>query len=336
MKIFISVAAYQDPMLLETIGSAYVNAKFPQNLIFGVLDQSDEPLEINKIKFRDQIKFEHIIPLLAKGPCWARRRIQNFITDEKYYLQIDSHTLFQKNWDELLINYHNWCEKSLGKSFVISGYPRSFEILKILHAKENSYKMKIGHKDTLAITFREERIFEDGHYSMQKNVKAGSYSPVKGLLVGGGFIFGRSEFVSQVPYDEMLYFHGEELNIALRLFTNGWAVVHIPRVPLFHQYTDVKTLTRKMHWNPEDELNRKKKWHELDKESKYRLSQIIEGNIQGEYGLGSIRTLEEFSQKCGLDILNKKVIDHDCAINGYWLEEINNKIDFKEIEIKNK
>ena len=96
MKIFISIASYQDPMLLETIASAYVNASNPENLIFGILDQSDDPIDIKRIKFKEQIIFEHVEPSIAKGPCWARRRIQNFITSEDYYLQIDSHTLFQK------------------------------------------------------------------------------------------------------------------------------------------------------------------------------------------------------------------------------------------------
>jgi len=41
MKIFISIASYQDPMLEITIKSAYENASFPENLIFGVCDQSN-------------------------------------------------------------------------------------------------------------------------------------------------------------------------------------------------------------------------------------------------------------------------------------------------------
>ena len=57
MRIFVSIASYQDPMLFETLASAYVKAKYPENLTFGVLDQSDEPLDIKKITFSNQICF---------------------------------------------------------------------------------------------------------------------------------------------------------------------------------------------------------------------------------------------------------------------------------------
>ena len=338
MRIFVSIASYQDPMLFETLASAYVKAKYPENLTFGVLDQSDEPLDIKKITFRNQIKFEHIDPSIAKGPCWARRRIQESLTDEDYYLQIDSHTLFQQGWDELLLTYFNWIKKGLKHNFVITGYPRSFKIMKALHTKDNVYQMNIGHPHTLGITFREERLFEDGHYSMQKNFKPkNSVSrPLRGLLVGGGFIFSGSNFPKEIPYDEKLYFHGEELNLALRLFTNGWDIVHIPRIPVFHQYTDVNNLTRKLHWNPEDESNRPVKWYDLDKKSKQRLTDIIKGEITGTYGLGKKRSLQEFSELCGLDILNKEVIDHEIATKGRWMKELDFGENFEEIEIKNK
>jgi len=338
MKIFISIASYQDPMLLETIASAYLNASSPENLIFGILDQSDDPIDIKKIKFKGQIIFEHVEPSIAKGPCWARRRIQDFMTSEDYYLQIDSHTLFQKDWDHLLLSYFNGIKLEIKENFVITGYPRSFKIQNVLGSRNNVYQLNVGHSKTLGITFREKRLFEDGHYSMQKNLnpKNNTSKPLRGLLVGGGFIFSAASFPKVIPYDDKLYFHGEELNLALRLFTNGWKVVHIPRVPLFHQYTDVNNLTRKLHWNPEDEINRPIKWHELDKKSKNRLSQIILGEIKGVYGLGKEKSLMEFSELCGLDILNKRVLDHDRAVNGRWLEELKLKKGFEAIEIKNK
>ena len=39
MKIFISIASYQDLLLPITINSAYTNAKFKENLRFGIIDQ---------------------------------------------------------------------------------------------------------------------------------------------------------------------------------------------------------------------------------------------------------------------------------------------------------
>ena len=63
MKIFISIASYQDPLLKATINSAYNNAENPENLIFGICDQSNEPLDTKSFSFSDQIKslIQHIL-----------------------------------------------------------------------------------------------------------------------------------------------------------------------------------------------------------------------------------------------------------------------------------
>tara|TARA_B100001057_G_scaffold367970_1_gene371396 strand:- start:1167 stop:2174 length:1008 start_codon:yes stop_codon:yes gene_type:complete len=320
-KIFISVASYQDPLLLETLCSAYQNAENKDNLVFGVCEQADNGINVQSINFKDQIKYELLDPLMAKGPCWARARIQHFISNEDYFLQIDSHTIFAKNWDEILINYHAWLEKCLENNFVITGYPRGFKPNK----KLDNFELNTSYKKTLGITFREKRMFEDGYYSMQKSFPANTNLPARGLLIAGGFIFARREFVSLIPYDPKFYFHGEELSVALRLYTNMWDVVHIPKIPLFHLYTDVDNMIRKLHWDPEDDKNRAIKWNELDKLSKLRLGDLINNNLQSPFGLGKLRSIEDFGILSGVDLINKKIVDEEVATNSFCFEEIESK-----------
>jgi len=38
-KIFIQIASYRDPELLPTLNSALCNAKYPENLTFGIVWQ---------------------------------------------------------------------------------------------------------------------------------------------------------------------------------------------------------------------------------------------------------------------------------------------------------
>ena len=71
MKIFISIASYQDLLLPITINSAYTNAKFKENLRFGIIDQCKVKLDFSKAKLKDQISYIHIDPKDARGPCWA-------------------------------------------------------------------------------------------------------------------------------------------------------------------------------------------------------------------------------------------------------------------------
>ena len=332
MKIFISIASYQDPLLLETLHSAYENAENKDQLRFVVCEQAETGIDLQSIEFKQQIEYELIPPIIAKGPCWARARIQNFITNEQYYLQIDSHTIFSKNWDRILISYHKWIEGSLKNNVVITGYPRAFKPNKDL----TSFELDTKYKKTMGLTFHENKLFDDGYYSSQKGFPAGTDRPSKGLLVAGGFIFAKSNFVNEIPYDSKFYFHGEELNLALRLFTRGWDVAHIPRVPLFHLYTDVENLPRKHHWDPDDEKDRIIKWDTLDKLSKERLANLIHNQIEGSFGLGSIRTIQEFSDICGIDLLTKEVIDAGLATDGFPFTEIKSDIaPFETVAIDN-
>lgn len=331
-KIFISVASYQDPLLLETLCSAYENAENKDALIFGVCEQADSGIDIQSINFKNQIKYELLDPVMAKGPCWARARVQQLITNEEYFLQIDSHTIFAKSWDRILLNYHTWLAKCLENNFVITGYPRSFKPNKEL----TSFELNTAYKETLGITFREKRMFEDGYYSMQKSFPANTELPARGLLIAGGFIFAKKAFVTLIPYDPKFYFHGEELSVALRLYTNMWDVVHIPRIPLFHLYTDVENMIRKLHWDPEDEKDRAIKWNELDRLSKSRLGQLINQKLEPPFGLGSLRSIKDFGALSGVDLINKKIVDEEVATNSFCFEEIESKIQpFHSIDFKN-
>ena len=83
MSIFISIASYQDPLLVSTIFSAYNNAKDKDDLVFSICDQSDNGIAINEVAFSNQIHYEHVDPLFSKGPCWARHRAQSFFNDEE-------------------------------------------------------------------------------------------------------------------------------------------------------------------------------------------------------------------------------------------------------------
>ena len=331
-KIFISVASYQDPLLLETLCSAYENAENKDALVFGVCEQADCGIDIQSINFKNQIKYELLDPVMAKGPCWARARVQQLMTDEEYFLQIDSHTIFTKSWDKILLSYHSWLEKCLENNFVITGYPRGFKPNKEL----TSFDLNTAYKETLGITFREKRMFEDGYYSMQKSFPANTELPAKGLLIAGGFIFAKRAFVTLIPYDPKFYFHGEELSVALRLYTNMWDVVHIPRIPLFHLYTDVENMIRKLHWDPEDEKNRAIKWNELDKLSKSRLGLLINQKLEPPFGLGSLRSIKDFGSLSGVDLINKKIVDEEVATNSFCFEEIQSKTEpFNSIDFEN-
>ena len=321
MKIFISIASYQDPLLESTINSAYRSSKNPQNLVFGVCDQSNHPLKIENFLFKDQIHYEHIDPLLSEGPCWARAKIQEKFSNEKYYLQIDSHTQFEEDWDSYLIKYIDKIQTIESKEHqcpIITCYPRAFEVIDYENLK---FSMDLEDKNTHVITFREDSMFIKENFCRQ--IGAISDKEIThGFLLAAGFMFTTSEFVKKIPYDPNFYFYGEEISLMLRAFTRGFGIFHIPKAPLFHLYTDVSDIKRKLHWQSDEDKNRDIKWHQREEISIKRLAKVINNEITNEFGLGSFKSLKDYERLSGIDLKNMKVIDKQKAFTSEFISKL--------------
>ena len=324
MSIFISIASYQDPLLVSTIFGAYNNAKNKDELIFSICDQSDDPINIDDLDFADQVRYEHVNPVFSRGPCWARHRAQTFYQEEDYFLQIDSHTQFLPNWDELFkeallkIEAAGLTDGYFAKP-IITSYPRSF---KVLDFERGLFELNTGDKHTQVITYRKDSLFSRGSFSRQIGIPTKHTEITHAYLMAAGCIFTRGKFVKDIPYDPNYYFYGEELSMALRAFTHGFSFFHIPDVPLFHLYTDVSNIPRKLHWDPEDDANRAIKWHELEQKSLDRLDDLFAGKIEGSMGLGSQRSLKDYAVISGVDLKNKIVLNLEQATESAFLESV--------------
>jgi hypothetical protein len=326
MSIFISIASYQDPLLVSTIFAAYNNARDKDNLVFSICDQSDNPIEISNFKFANQIRYEHVDTLFSKGPCWARHRAQSFYRDEEYFLQIDSHTQFLPNWDILFQEAFLKIEaKGVNDDYfekpIITSYPRSFQVIDFDKGDKAFFELNNGDKHTQVITYRKDSLFSRGSFSRQIGVPTKYTEITHAYLMAAGCIFTRGRFIEDIPYDPNYYFYGEELSMALRAFTHGYSFFHIPDVPLFHLYTDVSNLPRKLHWDPEDDKDRAVKWHELEKKSLDRLDDLFAGNIVGSMGLGSKRSLKDYAV-ISIDLRNKEVLNLDQATKSDFLTSV--------------
>ena len=328
MSIFISIASYQDPLLVSTIFSAYENAENKSDLIFSICDQSDNEIKINEIKFSKQIHYDHVDPLFSKGPCWARHRAQNFFNGEDFFLQIDSHTQFAPRWDSIFIEQLekiSAIQKNDGyfKKPIITSYPRSF---KVKDFEKGLFELNVGDKHTQVITYRKDSLFLKGSFSRQIGIPTKHNDITHAILMAAGCIFTKGSFVKEIPYDPNYYFYGEELSMALRAFTHGYSFFHIPDVPLFHLYTDTSDLPRKLHWDPEDDKKRAVKWTELDKKSLNRLDDLFARKVEEPMNLGFERSLGDYAAISGIDLKNKVVLDIEKATKSSFLESLDWKI----------
>ena len=328
MSIFISIASYQDPLLVSTIFSAYENAENKNDLVFSICDQSDNAIKVNEIIFSDQIHYDHVDPLFSKGPCWARHRAQSFFNEEDFFLQVDSHTQFAPKWDSIFIKQlekisANQEIDEYFKKPIITSYPRSF---KVLDFEKGLFELNTGDKHTQVITYRKDSLFLKGSFSRQIGIPTKHTDITHAILLAAGCIFTNGAFVKEIPYDPNYYFYGEELSLAMRAFTNGYSFFHIPDVPLFHLYTDTSDIPRKLHWDPEDDQKRAIKWTELDKKSLNRLDDLFADKVEEPLCLGKERSLEDYALISGIDLKNNLVLDIEKATESSFLESLDWKI----------
>ena len=57
------------------------------------------------------------------------------------------------------------------------------------------------------------------------------------------------------------------------------------------------------------------KWRVLQEKSKKRISQIIQQDLKGSFGLGNERSLNDYKEFSGIYLKNKKIVDKEKAFN---------------------
>jgi hypothetical protein len=101
-KIFISIAAFEDPGLIQTMNNALGKATNPDRISFGLaLNYKTEP---SFEMFKNKISIVRDSDFIRPGIVRMRSEIRNLIDDEEYFLSIDAHTDFLRGWDSRLID----------------------------------------------------------------------------------------------------------------------------------------------------------------------------------------------------------------------------------------
>lgn len=300
MTILVNIASYKDALLWKTVDDCLSNAFYSENIRFAIVDQTVTPYNIRSHIHCDKISYFHFHPDLSRGPCYARSIAHSFYAGEDYVLQIDAHTIFDKDWDLYLIKALNECQK-FSEKCILSSYPQEFNITEdgIIKKQKPDYITVFKPKEDAVITNENPSFSFRGH-----NIK--SSTPAVGIHVAGGFIFAPGNFFQEIPYDPALYFIGEEQNIAIRAYTHGWDIYHYPGIPVYHLYHSNNS--RPLHWDKGEDTNRPIKWYTLRDRSRKRLADLLFNNENlGVYGLGRTRSLIDYNVLSGIDYINKKI-----------------------------
>ena len=299
MSVFISLAAYCDPVLGFTLRRALATARQPERLHFGVVDQSPQamPAADCAVLKPARLSYVNIEPPYARGPCCARAIAMSLYDGEDWFFQIDSHMDFDLHWDERLIGQAQALLRGR-KGVVLSAYPNAFVF-------EGQRPVRRPTTDkVLAHVLKPGATFEPGHPVLAFEAQpVDQDQPLPGFHLAAGCLFAPGSFVQAFPYDPWFYFHGEEQALAARLFTHGWDIFHVPGLPVYHLYNTGESGAppRPMHWDESQQAGRDQAWWDLEQRSRNRLTALLAGAPLGAYGLGQERTMRDYAAFSGID-----------------------------------
>lgn len=297
-KIFISIASYKDPLLENTIKEAYSKARHKDNLVFGILEQNFETDSINldNFEFKNQIRYSRVDPELSKGVCWARSIVQGMYDNEEYYFQIDSHMLFEENWDEYFISCFTELKRYHDKP-IITGYPLNFN--SDTFEKESPYP-----EDRIAVILTNNKRQRDKHFVTlgfsppwgHVNYKT-PHKMIHGYYIGACCLFAEGIFVKEIPYDDSIFFGGEEPMLTLRAWTHGYNIFHVGNLHVYHCWQRNYRVGVHNDLAPgRNEIHRKN--------TKNYIQRMIRGEITGRYGIGNVRSVQQYIDFSGIDYFN--------------------------------
>jgi len=321
--IFISIASYRDPELLPTLRDAIANAKKPERLRFGICWQKDDTETLSE--FTDDLRFKAIkVPYEeSKGACWARNMIQDLYNGETYYLQLDSHHRFTKNWDVTLIKMLKALKKKGHKKPLLTAYLPGFD-------PKNDPNGRVNEVWNLEF----DRYLPEGPIFIKPHTLPNwkeLTEPFPSRFLSAHFIFTLGQWAKEVKYDPYYYFHGEEPSLAARSFTHGYDLFHPHEVIIWHEYIrsgKVKQWDDDREWSKKNSISY----------SRYRhihgMGNELEGSLTDieKYGFGTERTLEEYERYAGVKFATRQVHKHTAEYKllpvpqDNWEENLLNKI----------
>jgi hypothetical protein len=305
--IFVGIASYCDKELDHTLTDLFAKAKFPDSLYVGLVNQEKKAIRdapaLSRWRHHPNVRLMEFDPEESKGAGWARSLIAKMHRGEKYYMQLDSHHLFVRNWDaasvDLLKRLHKKAPKPILTSYV-NNYPENTTDTSKL-VKELPWRMTAGHWMKPFTGIRPKKI-QYLPAPIEAHIMKGVTQPDPQVTAffSAHFVFVLASWLYEVPYDPEMYFDGEEDSLGLRSWTSGYDLYYPTTHLVFHRY---ERLNQTKHWDDHPQV-----FHDMTISSTKRLTEIIEtgggplgSDALGKFGLGKVRTLEQYQDFSGID-----------------------------------
>jgi hypothetical protein len=293
MKILVLLASFLDSELPYTIKSCIENAAHPDNIRFAVILQHD----YNDQNIIDNLPYDIVMEKYhykeSEGCGWARNKVSELYNNEEYVLQIDSHTRLAKNWDIDLVQQL----EELGPNAIISFLPPSY----IKNDDGTTFYANKDRPTFIQVPEAKSFVVDYVVFHRAELEKDTEYKNQRVAFMQCGFIFAPGQWLKDVPPDPVMYYWGEEQSIFLRSFTQGYDVYLPKQIVAWHFSSNNPS---PHHWK----VNEESRVHHLSNNAYQRSKELITGELKGKYGLGSVRSMDDWLQFTGIDYFNKTII----------------------------
>jgi len=311
-KIFVCTSAYNDTDLLLSLETAFSNANSPDNVYFGIAMQYPDLPKPDLSNYKN-VKTIDILEPYPIGTSPSRAVAARLLGDESYFLSIDAHTIFKKDWDKNLLEYFHELKQHYNKPIISTYSPYWYRDKNGFIFNQNQNESFEEEMPQFTLKFKtEDEIFPDNYVmptpSWDKKVES-KYE--EHYLIGAHLLFTESSYLQEVPFDPHISYH-EENTTAMRAWTRGYRIFAIDKDILwtremFHGVSDKESWRKKVERKNNEGLSY------LDKISlgALRCKNILLGKELGLYGSPSIDLLKDYEKAAGIDhiAIYKKIYD---------------------------
>jgi hypothetical protein len=278
-KILVSMIAYREKNLAQSVRSCYDSADNPENLYFSVVaEQGREDLHEN-LDFisEDQITYRKYDLSEYRGVLWSRHKTTEVDFEYDYILYTCGHNLFAQGWDTLIFTEYEKAKLKCEKAIITVAGPHFKHLSDGSIAKEtlrNDYRPVISSN------------YIPGHGFPEQVEVPELLDVIEDTYVQFSWVFAPKNYVKEVPLDPDMNYHGEEIYVTIQSWCRGWRFYTTSEILYYHdtykEYPDEEHSRMATH-RPWSDGNKDSFWAQSDR-SMLKLNQLLSGRLDGPYG----------------------------------------------------
>jgi Glycosyltransferase (GlcNAc) len=133
VSIYLSLSTLEDPEIMDTVRSAILQAKKPEELFIGVAFTTGAAFyerAYDALHSLPNVKLMYLDPHWFSGIGMGRNMARFAYDDQDHIVQTDSHANFTWGWDETVVSLHNKVSNETGYRTILTGYAPPYRRVK--------------------------------------------------------------------------------------------------------------------------------------------------------------------------------------------------------------